>query len=152
MSKPVNQSRPWVLLTASLIGAGIFAFDAVTPRGIAVAMLYPIVVLVSLWSVDRRDSVILAAACAILSIVGYFISPHDLSQWAVVNRALALIAIGWTGVLTYRRKRKESALQESISALEDVLVRLVKAKRKPRMNDRSHVKQKPRRWVRLWRR
>jgi hypothetical protein len=148
----MNTSRPRVLVTAALISGAVFAIDAMTPQGIAVGILYPLAILVSLWSKDRRDSLILAAGCVVLTVVGYFVSSHDLSRWALFNRALSVFAICGTGILAYRRKQTEHALHESISTLEDVLLRLLKAKRPTRMEDRSRPRQKTRRWVRVWRR
>jgi hypothetical protein len=151
MATSVNLSRRWLLMIAAGGVGVIFLLDVLTPRGIAVPMLYPLVVLLSLWSNDRRDSLTLGALSLILTVAGYLVSVHHMSHWSLINRGLSLFAICVTALLAYRRKRKEHALQHSISVLEDIVLRLIKARRRSHPDDLAHPR-KAKRWVGFWRR
>jgi len=99
----------------------VFALDLVTPLGVAAGVPYVIVVLVCLWSPARHDAVAAAAVCSILTIAGFFASPHGSDAWsAISNRLLALLAIWITALLVARRKHD---LREHRAHLEELVMR-----------------------------
>ena len=90
----------------------VFAADVVTPQGVAESCLYPVVVFAALRSPTVRRIVGLAALCAVLTVVGYFLSPESLEPWkSMVNRAIALGGIATTAMLGLQRER---LLRESV--------------------------------------
>jgi hypothetical protein len=150
-----HRPRAWVFLTAAMLAILVLILDAVTPRGIAVGMLYPVVVLLSLWSTHRGDSFVLAAACMILTVAGYLFAPHDVSHWGIINRGLSMVAILGTAVLAYHRKHNDEVLQRSLSTLEQLLIRVLKGKKSipSEKHEGAQTYHRERgRWARLWKR
>ena len=103
----------------------VFIMDSLIPLGVAGGVPYILVVLVALWSTNRRLPLYMAIAGSILTIVGYYSSPAGGEMWKVLfNRALALFAIWTTAVLSLQRNKihweKEKALSE-VKVLQGLL-------------------------------
>lgn len=97
-----------------LLSFGIFAVDISLPLGIAGGIPYALIVLVTLWSSNLRDSLFAAALGTALTIIGYFLSAQGGVHWMVLtNRFLALFAIWVTAALVVQRKRSEASQRES---------------------------------------
>lgn len=115
MSTPTrNQSSfsylPNIRLTAYSIFfiLVIFLFDMSIPLGVAGAVPYTAVILISLWSPSRALALYLAAICSVLTILGYYISPEGGEAWKTVfNRSLVILAIWVVAVLTVQWKTIE---------------------------------------------
>jgi len=60
-----------VLVAAAVLAAAIFIFDTVTPYGMAIAVLYVIVVLIAGSFLPPRGILVTAAACAALTVLSY---------------------------------------------------------------------------------
>ena len=60
-----------VLVAAAVLAAAIFIFDTVTPYGMAIAVLYVIVVLIAGSFLPPRGILVTAAACAALMVLSY---------------------------------------------------------------------------------
>ena len=75
-------------------------------------VLYVAPVLIGIWSRQRWMVFIIAAACSILTIVGYFLSPEGGIPWmTVANRILSLLAIWLTAGLVYMNQRMQREKQ-----------------------------------------
>ncbi|MCC7411033.1 MAG: PAS domain S-box protein [Gammaproteobacteria bacterium] len=125
--------RPALLAGTCLAGAAlIFAFDLVTPLGVADGMLYAGVVLLGLWHSDRRAVLVIAVIGSVLTGAGFVLSPPGGVPWmAAVNRLLALLAIWTTAVLAYlhaelsARLHREHELAESLFETAQAIVLLL---------------------------
>ena len=112
-----------LIVACFLLAASIFMIDVlVFPLGVAAAVPYVAVILISL-SLPRRQHVLYAAvAVSALTILGYFWSDPAGIWWMVLaNRFLALFAIWVTAIVGYQRKRTEEALRESEVRLRAML-------------------------------
>ncbi len=90
------------------LACAFFFVDAYIPLGVAGGVPYVAVILISLWSANRRSVVYIAIFCSILTITGYYISPEGGELWKVLaNRFLALFAIWVTAILGLLIKRAE---------------------------------------------
>lgn len=116
-------------LLCVLLGVVVFSLDLVTPVGVAGGVPYVIVVLACLWSPARHDAVAAAAVCSILTVAGFFLSPHTDATWpAVSNRLLALLAIWITALLVARRKQDLRDHERRLVDQMSVLVELAHSK------------------------
>ncbi len=105
----------------------ILIIDLAIPLGVAGGVPYIAVILLSLWSPQKKITIIASVICTVLIIVGFIFSPAGGEMWKVLsNRALALFAIWVTAVLTLQRKRLEEKREKAISdrekALEDIKI------------------------------
>src|SRR4051812_9003581 len=64
-------------IAAILLAACIFIVDTLTPFGIAIAVLYALVIILSATFLDRRGILIVAAICVLFTLVGYFTGHGD---------------------------------------------------------------------------
>jgi PAS domain S-box-containing protein len=95
------------LLTA-LVAAIVFAVDWLLPLGVAAGVPYVAAVLVALKSPQARFTLLVAAACSVLVLVGIFVSPNRGSTelWKVLtNRGLALFVIWVTAIISLQYKQ-----------------------------------------------
>lgn len=91
---------PWV---AAATAAGIFAFDTLSPFGMAVAVLYGLVVLMVAGFAGRRGIVAGTIGCVLLAVVSYLIShAHDFAEDATARLLVSIAAIAVTGALVLR--------------------------------------------------
>lgn len=103
-------------LAIVVLTAGILVFDYLTPLGIAGGIPYVAVVLLTLWLPSSRETLSVAIACTMLTLLGFFISEPGEKLWIVLtNRFLAIFGI-WSAVLfILRYKRYVRKLGESES-------------------------------------
>jgi PAS domain S-box-containing protein len=102
-----------VLLTLVLT-LGTFLLDSLLPVGVAGGVPYVVVVLISLWSPDRRYTITVAACCTLLVMVGHFYSEGVVdAHVAFLDRFLAIVAIWAAALLSLRRKTIEDQLRHS---------------------------------------
>lgn len=111
----------------ALLMAAILMVDLAVPLGVAMGVPYIIAVLLSLWSPDKRFTVLVAVISSLLVAVAFWVKPPAGELWKVLaNRALALLAIWVTTVLALQRKRvedrREMAVREREKALEEVKI------------------------------
>jgi len=91
-----------------------------TDRGYAIAALYVVPVLFSLWTSDLKTTAILAILCPLLIILGFFLSTEaGRSQLSISNRISCFIMVAAAGAIAVQRKRSRRQLQEANDALED---------------------------------
>jgi signal transduction histidine kinase len=107
-------------LTAFAIAISILIFDAWTPLGVADAILYVALVMLSFWAMDSRTPFTMAVAASALTLLGIYLSPPSDVLWSVVatNRVISLIAIWISAVIVWKFKVGEQTLQKAYDELE----------------------------------
>jgi len=119
-----------IRMLAVLLAAAFFLIDISIPLGVAGGVPYVAVVLLSLRARERRFVLYAALGCSLLTIAGYFISPHGGELWKVVsNRFLALLAIWVTAALGMGLKGAQAELQKSRDELEERVLKRTRALR-----------------------
>jgi len=102
-----------VYLVCGLLLGVIAFFDLATPLGIAIGVLYVIVVLLSFWSPTTRFTYWVALISSTLIVAVFFYKPPVAEMWKVIlNRSLSLFVIWVTTFLGVRIKRTEERLIE----------------------------------------
>src|SRR5512142_1001052 len=110
-----------VIFLAVLLCSAIFVLDAASPLGLGIGFLYVTVVLLGLGAEDPRFVPAASLVCAVLVVLGVFLSvaPPIAPFWVVVvNRSIALIVILATGVVVWRRNLSEARERSTICELE----------------------------------
>jgi two-component system, LuxR family, sensor kinase FixL len=101
--------------------AVIFAVDAETPLGIADAMTYIAVVLLTIWIPGGRSTLYFGIAGIVLTIAGFFLSPSgEAMNIAITNRILAIIGISVAIVVVRKFKIAQDEIvfqKESLDSL-----------------------------------
>ncbi|HEY9346639.1 MAG TPA: hypothetical protein VIQ53_15080, partial [Inquilinus sp.] len=109
----VGHGRLLPLLTAALALA-IFLFDTFSPMKIAVAVLYAIVILMSVGFLDRRGVLLVALGCGGLTVVGFLVGLRQTGFEAHLLRGIvSLSAIAIATVLAQRSQAATSVLRDS---------------------------------------
>lgn len=101
-------TNPRLILFSLILMLLIFFIDLNLPLGVAGGVPYITVILVALWSPNRKLAIILALLCSTLTLAGFYLSPQGGEFWKVVsNRFLALFAIWITAILIVNWKNTE---------------------------------------------
>jgi signal transduction histidine kinase len=102
----------WVALTSIqlAIALGLFALDILTPFGVADGISYSTVIVLCLWSPDRRVSLIWTLLSLLLIFGGWFFS-QDPPALSLVSRLLSAGTIVLIWALVGSRSRDIEALQ-----------------------------------------
>jgi PAS domain S-box-containing protein len=118
MPKSTHDSR--LLASAVALTAGILVFDLNVPLEIAVCALYGVVVLLGLFVSNRAFAIWAAAVATLLTTLAAARAPRDqITDHAVINRALILVGIWVTAWLVSRYTGADRALGRSIKNLAD---------------------------------
>jgi PAS domain S-box-containing protein len=105
-------------LLAVSFATAIFAIDTFTPLGLAVAVLYVVVVLMAGRFLDRRGVFLVAVACLILTITSFLLQ-HGLTYGPSLARCLvSLLAIAITTFLALKSQAAALTLREQASLLD----------------------------------
>jgi PAS domain S-box-containing protein len=114
--KATSALRP--VATAAL-AAAIFVADMLSPVGEAIAGLYVAVVLMATRFSRPRRVVLIAAGCALLTVVSTLLSrPGGPAAASVVNMLLCIAAIGMTTVLAVQGQLAQVRLRAQASLLD----------------------------------
>ena len=98
-------------IICAVLALTILIIDLQIPLGVAGAVPYILVVLVSLWSPKPRLVIYLAIICSLLTMVGFYYSPSGGELWKVIsNRLLAIFAIWVTAILALKWKLHEKEI------------------------------------------
>jgi PAS domain S-box-containing protein len=117
-SAPVRPSLVLPLL-AAVVAVVIFVVDTTTPLDIAVAVLYVVVVLLAMDFAGQKGILVVAGACAILTVLSYAIThEHDPASGPILRCLISLAAITITGILAARHQGTIEALREHASLLD----------------------------------
>ena len=106
-----------------LFALGVFVADLSLPIGGVGHVLYTVVIiLASFWFSQRHEIFRVAIACTILTILGALLSSHTTSLWYLtLNRALVLVAVWVTVLLSIQRWQNEEALRNESHFLSAIL-------------------------------
>jgi PAS domain S-box-containing protein len=105
-------------VVAIAFATAIFAIDTFTPLGLAVAVLYVVVVLMAGRFLDRRGVFLVAVACVALTIISYLLQ-HGLTYGPSLARCLvSLLAIVITTFLALKSQSAALTLREQASLLD----------------------------------
>ena len=114
--KVTSALRP--IATAAL-AAAIFVADLLSPVGEAIAGLYVAVVLMATRFSRPRRVVLIAAGCALLTMVSTLLSrPGGPEAASVVNMLLCIAAIGMTTVLAVQGQSAQVTLRAQANLLD----------------------------------
>jgi PAS domain S-box-containing protein len=115
-----NIVTPRVLAVIGVaITIGIFILDTVTPKEIALAVLYVGVVLLSARLLEKRGVVLVSLGLMALTGLSYLLSEHDKSlSIAFANFLLSLVAIGVVAFLAVQSQSREMVLREQAGLLD----------------------------------
>jgi two-component system, LuxR family, sensor kinase FixL len=119
-SRSRARAASWILpVTAGALAIGIFVVDTVTPFGVAVAVLYVVVVLMAANFCQRRGVLLVAAGCVALTVMSYLLSHGDTyTDEASVRGIMSLSAIGITTFLALKSQSADTALRERARLLD----------------------------------
>ncbi|MGH9896803.1 MAG: PAS domain S-box protein, partial [bacterium] len=95
-----------------VLAGGIFTLDLLKPAGIAVSVLYAVLVLLAGWVRARSFTWMVAAGASVLTGVGLVVhlSVAEMMGVTIANRALSLLMIWATAILLLWHKGAEDAL------------------------------------------
>jgi hypothetical protein len=107
--------------------AVIFIVDLFIPLGVAVGVLYLVVVLLTLWSPQRKATIIVAIVSSLLIVSVFFYKPPVTDMWKVVfNRGISLFAVWSATMLGLQRNMAEQhrniILLEREKAVQEVKI------------------------------
>src|SRR5262245_51663734 len=92
-----------IVTYAGILSSGIFLLDVNLPLEIAACALYGVVVLFGLFVPHRSFSFWIAAAATLLTTLAAALAPRDeLTDHAIINRALTIVGIWVTAWLVAR--------------------------------------------------
>lgn len=119
MPKPSPLSPDIQLVTTTAgAAAAVFVFDLFFPQGVAIGMLYAIPVLLAARSRQPRFTLLFAAACTILAVLGHIYSASGAPLWiAITNRALSIIVFWGVALLSLQHLK----VKEQVDLLHDLL-------------------------------
>src|SRR6476620_6998106 len=96
----------------------IFAIDTFTPLGLAVAVLYVVVVLMAGRFLDRRGVLLVSAACITLTILSFLLQHGFTYGPSLVRCLVSLLAIVITTFLALKSQAAALTLREQASLLD----------------------------------
>jgi C4-dicarboxylate-specific signal transduction histidine kinase len=98
----------------------IFVADTFTDIEIAFAVLYVVVVLLSVNFLHKRGVVLVCAACMALTLLSYALTPRGDPSAGLINCLISLTAIGATTYLVLRIKSMDVSMHEARAQLAHV--------------------------------
>ncbi len=118
MIKNSDKSKQ-IIIISIFLAVGIFLFDLSTPLGIAAAVPYAAIILLSLWLPKNRHTIIAGIVVTALTILGIFLSPPG-EKMAVflTNRLLSLIVIWIAVIFVTKYKHSLEIIREYVDALD----------------------------------
>ncbi|MBW2268405.1 MAG: hypothetical protein JRH16_07495, partial [Deltaproteobacteria bacterium] len=104
-------------MLGTVITISTFVFDLLMPLGVAAAVPYSILVLLSLRSPGLGLAWFAAVWASVLTVVGMALSPPGSEPWTVLmNRLLALFVIWMTAALCTVQKKRAAAIERDRAA------------------------------------
>jgi len=99
----ILQQPKFIIFAWLMLSFVILEIDLLLPLGVAGAVPYVAVILISLISKNHKTTIIAAILCTVLTLLGYIFSPEGGELWKVIlNRLVALFAIWTTAILALR--------------------------------------------------
>ncbi|MGD8926007.1 MAG: hypothetical protein PVG20_04115 [Thioalkalispiraceae bacterium] len=110
-ASPNKKSRTKILVISLLVTLAVFVIDILTLLGVAIGVLYVLVIIISLWLDESRYVYMFAIICSLLTAAGYFLSPDGGEFWSVVaNRFMAIFVIWTTAIIAIKWRASEQQL------------------------------------------
>ena len=110
-----------IAMICLLLAAVVFAFDLLTPLGVAAGMPYVFVVAITVWAEKPKLEFAMAVLSTALVVAGFFLSKEGGIMWmALMNRALAFMLIWLSAWLIYGRRRYILDINTSNTELEEL--------------------------------
>ncbi len=103
-----------ILLTIAALIVGIFILDLATPLGVVVPMLYLVPLWLTIWTSPQHAPFLVAATCAVLTILGFFFSPPGQEQVSLVNRSIVLATLALNALPVWQEKKARGALLHEV--------------------------------------
>lgn len=117
-----SQDRFRVLALSSVTALAILISDLFLPLGVAEAVPYIAVVLISLRSPNKQDPLLVAVGCSLLTLLGFELSAKGAEIWmAIVNRGIAIFAIWATAILAMQIKEADITARTQSQMLMGIL-------------------------------
>ncbi len=115
-----RRQSPWATIAAAVaLATVIFAVDAFTPLGMAVAVLYVLVILILATITDREQLTVIALGCCGLTLLAFLISHGvEIESTSFARCLVSLAAIAITTVLVLQNKTAEQSLREQANLLD----------------------------------
>lgn len=108
-----------------LIAVAILVFDVLTPKGVAAAVPYVGLILLSRRTKYPSYAFYLAGIATALTIAGYFLSPDGDTAFDLANRGLAIFAIWLTASLCHQHIEMVLKLDDSNKTLTKTVLETV---------------------------
>ncbi len=91
----------------------LFAIDLAIPLGVAFGVLYALPVLITFKTNTKKTTIVFAILTTILTLIGYYNSPHGGEEWKVIFNRLLSVFIIWGVALSilYQYKLIENAIE-----------------------------------------
>lgn len=106
-------------IAATLLTAVIFVIDTLTPLGLAIAVLYALVIMLSANFLDRRGIMIAAGICVVFTVIGFFTGHGETFETdATIRFAISLCAILVTTFLTLKNQESTLRLKNQAALLD----------------------------------
>lgn len=104
---------------AVLIAVTIFLVDSFSALDIAVAVLYILVILISIDLFSRKEQMWIACFCMTLTVVAFFVS-HGLegSEESCARGLISIAAIAIASVLAFKSSASKEKMQERVALLD----------------------------------
>ena len=109
-----------VLMVSLLVAALVFVLDLVTPRGVSVAALYVIPVIISQRAASILYTATIAVLCAVFASIGIIVAPEIgvapqivLADYAIILVTLAATAV--IGVIATRRAAQVRSMSKLLT-------------------------------------
>lgn len=111
-------NRRFFAMLAALTAAAVFVVNCFIPLGVAVGVLYVVVVWLAYLARNERGIWITAGVCSLLTVLSLAVAPHGSETWKILaNRGLALFAIWATAVPCVNALRTQAARAKTIDEL-----------------------------------
>ena len=109
-------------LTAVVAGL-VFIFDLSMPPGVGIGVTYMALVVLGVWTEDRRVVFVLAAAASVLILLGFYFPQGVVGppMIAVADRALALVAVWVTALAIFERRGVQQSLVEGERRIHGIM-------------------------------
>lgn len=109
------------LLSGVLLVLGVFLVDLYTPLGIPDGMSYILIVILTIWSENKRHTIAVACVSVVLTVTGYYFSPRplgDIQNIAIINRVLSVLFIVVSAFLILKFKHVQEIVENQRKNLE----------------------------------
>lgn len=116
-----------IIFFSILLAVGIFVFDMSTPLGIAAAVPYAVVILLSLWLSKDLHTIIAGSGVTVLTVLGILMSPAgEKPSVFLANRLLSVIVIWTSVVFVIKYRHSINVIEEHVAALNQANMDLMK--------------------------